>query len=60
MPRKGYKSITVKENVYDYFKKEYEKVKDEMGIKGIRSFSGFVSMRLAEMLEQEQKRTRKQ
>ncbi len=28
-PKKGYKSITVKTEVYDYFFKEWLKVKDE-------------------------------
>jgi hypothetical protein len=56
MPRKGYKSITVKQTVYDYFFNEYGKVKEEYAIKkGIRSFSGFVSMRLAELMEEEKK-----
>jgi len=51
MPRKGYKSITVKQNVYDYFFNEWSKVKEEYAIKkGIRSFSAFVSCRLAELI----------
>jgi hypothetical protein len=58
MPRKGYKSITVTQKVYDYFYNEWWKVKEEYAIKkGIRSFSGFVSMRLAELMEEEKKRT---
>jgi hypothetical protein len=51
MPRKGYKSITVKQNVYDYFFNEWSKVKEEYTIKkGIRSFSAFISYRLAELI----------
>jgi hypothetical protein len=58
MPRKGYKNITVSDKVYDYFMHEYVKVKEEYAIKkGIRSFSAFVSMKLAELLEQDKKRS---
>lgn len=57
MPRKGYKSITVSQKVYDYFYKEYVKVKEEYAIKkGIRSFSAFVSMKLSELMELDKKR----
>ena len=39
-PKKGYKSITVKAEVYDYFFKQWLEVKEEYAIKkGIRSFS---------------------
>jgi hypothetical protein len=52
MPRKGYKSITVTEKVYDYFYQEYSKVKEEYAIKkGIRSFSAYVTSRLSELLD---------
>ena len=46
-PKKGYKSITVKTEVYDYFFNEWLNVKDEYEInKGIRSFSAYVTYRL--------------
>lgn len=52
MPRKGYKSITVTDKVYDYFYKEYVKVKDEYAIKkGVRSFSAYMTYRLSELFE---------
>jgi len=58
MPKKGYKTITVKEDVYNYFMKEYKKVKKEYSIKkGIRSFSAYVSFRLSDLMEQEKQRT---
>jgi len=58
MPRKGYKSITVTQSVYDYFYNEYVKVKEEYAIKkGIRSFSAFVTYRLNQLMEEETKRT---
>ena len=50
-PKKGYKSITVKAEVYDYFFSEWLKVKEEYAIKkGIRSFSAYVTFRLAQLV----------
>ena len=57
MPPKGFKTITVQDKIYDYFKEAYEKKKDELAIKdGIKSFSVFVTHRLARMIEQDKKR----
>ena len=57
MPKKGYKSITVKGEVYDYFFKEWLEVKDEYAIKkGIRSFSAYVTCRLAELTNEDKNR----
>ncbi len=54
MPREGYKSITVKQEVYDYLMKEYQKRKTELLTKhGISSFSGYVTFRLNELMEQD-------
>ena len=53
MPRKGWKSITVKEEVYDYFWDLWQKNKEEYRKKGITSFSGFVTKLLYEMIEKE-------
>jgi hypothetical protein len=51
MPKKGYKTITVKAEIYDYFFNEWLRVKDEYGIKkGIRSFSAYVTCRLAQLI----------
>jgi len=51
MPKKGYKTITVKAEVYDYFFNEWLRVKDEYTIKkGIQSFSAFVTCRLAQLI----------
>jgi hypothetical protein len=56
MPKKGFKTITVKENVYDFFWNEYQKVKEDYAIKkGIRSFSAYISYRLSQLMEQEKK-----
>ncbi|MCL5876600.1 MAG: hypothetical protein M1540_02165 [Candidatus Bathyarchaeota archaeon] len=46
----------MKAEVYDYFFKEWLKVKEEYTIKkGIRSFSAYVTYRLAELLTQDKK-----
>ena len=43
-PKQGYKSITVKAEIYDYFYSEWLRVKEEYTItKGIRSFSAYVT-----------------
>jgi hypothetical protein len=56
-PRKGFKTITVKAEVYDYFFKEWLKVKEEYAIKkGIHSFSAYVTFTLAQKINEEKKR----
>jgi len=60
MPRKGYRSITVKQDVYDYLMKEYTARKKEWLVKqGIASFSGYVTYRLNELMEQDEKQHQK-
>ena len=57
MPEKGYKSITVKQEVYDYLMNEYKSQKKEWLVrKGISSFSGYVTYRLNQLMEEEKKR----
>jgi hypothetical protein len=59
-PKQGYKSITVKVEVYDYLYREWLKVKEEYAItKGIRSFSAYVTYRLAQLISQDKKRDKK-
>ncbi len=46
----------MKAEVYDYFFKEWLKVKDEYVIKrGVRSFSAYVTYRLAQLMTKENK-----
>jgi hypothetical protein len=50
----------VKAEVYDYFFNEWLKVKDEYNIKkGIRSFSAYVTYRLAQLINEDKKRSEK-
>jgi hypothetical protein len=50
MPKPGYKSITVSEHVYKKFFSVYEKNKKGLEIKGIRSFSGYLTSMMEEMM----------
>ncbi len=59
-PKRGFKSITVKAEIYDYFFNEWLKVKEEYTIKkGIRSFSAYVTYRLSELMAEEKKHGKK-
>jgi len=43
IPREGYKSITISQADYDYWMKEWKKIKDQYRReKGITSFSGYI------------------
>jgi hypothetical protein len=56
-PKQGYKSITVKAEIYDFFYNEWLKVKEQYTIeKGIRSFSAYVTYRLAQLMNEDRKR----
>ncbi len=48
MPKPGFKSITVSESVYDKFYDVYEKKKDELSMKGVNSFAGYITYMLEE------------
>jgi len=50
MPKAGFKSITVSETVYDKFHEVYQKSKDDLLMKGVNSFSGYVTYMLEEMM----------
>ena len=53
MPKAGFKSITVSENVYDKFHDVYQKSKDDLTMKGVNSFSGYVTYMLEEMMQKD-------
>ena len=53
MPKAGFKSITLSESVYDRFQEVYEQSKDELALKGIKSFSGYVTCKLEEMMQED-------
>ena len=53
MPKAGFKSITVSEEVYDKFYDVFEKNKSELMMKGVNSFSGYVTYMLEQMMQKE-------
>ena len=53
MPKAGFKSITVSENVYDKFQEVYQKNKEILAMKGVNSFSGYVTYMLEEMMQKD-------
>ena len=53
MPKAGFKSITVSETVYDKFYDVFLKAKDDLAMKGINSFSGYVTYILEEMMSKD-------
>ena len=46
MPRKGYKTITVREELYNELYEEYKKSKSLCLKKGITTFTGYIAYRL--------------
>lgn len=50
MPKAGFKSITVSESVYDKFFDVYQKNREDLLMKGVNSFSGYVTYMLEEMM----------
>lgn len=53
MPKVGFKSITVSEEVYDKFFDVFEKNKPELVMKGINSFSGYVTYMLEQTMQKD-------
>ncbi|MBM3904143.1 MAG: hypothetical protein FJ357_03280 [Thaumarchaeota archaeon] len=53
MPKAGFKSITVSEEVYDKFFDVFEKNKSELVMKGINSFSGYVTYMLEQTMQKD-------
>jgi hypothetical protein len=53
MPKAGFKSITVSEEIYDKFFEVFEKNKPELVMKGINSFSGYVTYMLEQTMQKD-------
>jgi hypothetical protein len=53
MPKKGsgYMSLTVAEDVYHHYKKDFDTRKDELARKGITSFAGYITSMLEELMD---------
>lgn len=53
MPKDGFKSITLKNEVYEHLQAQYEKIKGPLAICGINSFSGFITYSLNKLYSDE-------
>lgn len=51
MPKAGFKSVTMSDTVYEKFHAKYTAKKEELAMRGITSFSGFITCELAEKLQ---------
>lgn len=51
MPREGFKSITVREEIYAELMRHYEENREELLKQGVTSFSGYVTRFLYDALE---------
>jgi len=51
MPRKGFRSITVREEIYRELMQQYEENREELLKQGVTSFSGYVTRFLYDALE---------
>ena len=53
MPKKGsgYMSLTVAEEVYNHYKRDFDARKGELARKGITSFAGYITSMLEELMD---------
>ncbi len=54
MPKAGFKSITVKDKIYDRFYQIFFDQKEKLAMKGVNSFSGYVTFCLEEMMRKDE------
>ena len=50
MPKAGFKSITISEEVYDKFHDVFQKNKSDLSMKGVNSFAGYITYMLEDMM----------
>ena len=53
MPKPGFKTVTLSEAVYDKFNQTYQKNKGELTLKGVNSFSGYVTYLLEDVMKKD-------
>ena len=54
MPKVGFKSITVSEEVYNRFHDIYRKNKHELAMKGINSFAGYITFMMEDLMQKDE------
>lgn len=53
MPKEGFKSITVSDTVYDKYYEIYLKNKQELVMKGVNSFAGYITYMLEQTMQKD-------
>ena len=53
MPKPGFKSITISETVYAKFYDVYKKNKDNLTMKGVNSFAGYITYMLEDTMQKD-------
>lgn len=53
MPKDGFKSITVSDTVYDKYYEIYQKNKQELVMKGVNSFAGYITYMLEQTMQKD-------
>jgi len=56
VPPRGFKTITLPRDLVDSLKEEWEKRRSHLRRKGVRSFSGFLTMVFYERMEERRKK----
>jgi hypothetical protein len=54
MPKAGFKSITVSEAVYNKFHDVYKKSRDDLAMKGINSFAGYITFMMEDLMQKDE------
>jgi len=53
LPKPGFQPVTVSETIYDKFQDVYQKNKEGLAMKGVNSFSGYVTYMLEESMQKD-------
>lgn len=54
MPKAGFKSITVSEEVYNRFHDIYKKNRQDLAMKGINSFAGYITFMMEDLMQKDE------
>jgi len=54
MPKAGFKSITVSETIYNKFHDVYKKNKEDLAMKGINSFAGYITFMMEDLMQKDE------
>ncbi len=54
MPKSGFKSITVSEEVYNRFHDIYKKNRQDLAMRGINSFAGYITFMMEDLMQKDE------